>query len=534
MQLRDYQTSIITQVYAAWDEGHQNVLAQLATGGGKTVILSKIVSDVNAPTVVVVHRSELVSQISLTLARFGIYHDIIAQRSTIRNIVSLHHIEQKRSYYRATAQVHVASVDSLIREPAGAAWMRNVELLIVDEAAHVLRDNKWGKACELFERARGFFPTATPCRGDGRGLGRQAHGVIDKMIIGVSMRDLINQGYLTPYRIFAPYTAIDLNNVPVTASGDYSMPKLRGAVHKSKIVGDVVSHYKRIAAGKLGITFAVDVASAAEIAHAFRKAGVSAEIITAKTPDLERHAIMRKFRNREIMQLVNVDILGEGVDVPAVEVVSMARPTQSYSLFAQQFGRVLRTCGGKTHGLIIDHVDNCLRHGLPDSPRIWTLESRTRKERGTIERMLELKTCQKCTAVFEKYARACPYCEHVNALAGRATIEQVDGDLRELDLSAVNALMSEIDRIDGLVRIPAGLAYPAKRAIENMHTGRQLAQGQLRDAIAKWAGVKKHEGLDDSSIYRLFYAQFGIDILTAQTLGAKDARELMGRIEDAC
>jgi hypothetical protein len=67
-----------------------------------------------------------------------------------------------------------------------------------------------------------------------------------------------------------------------------------------------------------------------------------------------------------------------------------------------------------------------------------------------------------------------------------------------------------------------------------MHTGRQLAQGQLRDAIAKWAGVKKHEGLDDSSIYRLFYAQFGIDILTAQTLGAKDARELMGRIEDAC
>src|SRR6185437_8496431 len=164
----------------------------------------------------------------------------------------------------------------------------------------------------------------------------------DTLLVGPSMRDLIKREYLTDYRIFAPPSDLDLSNVNISASGDYSPEPLRTAVHKSKITGDIVAHYLKIASGKQGVTFAVDIKSAADIAAEFRLYGVNAEVISSKTPPLVRQQLMRKFRNRELMQLVNVDILGEGVDVPAIEVISMGRPTHSYCTFAQQFGRSLR------------------------------------------------------------------------------------------------------------------------------------------------------------------------------------------------
>src|SRR5690606_20969131 len=156
----------------------------------------------------------------------------------------------------------------------------------------------------------------------------------------------------------APPNDIDLSGVNISASGDFSPAPLRHAVHKSKITGDVIDHYLRFAAGTRAVPFAVDIKAAAEIARDFKLSGVPAEVISSLTPPTQRQLIMKKFRNGEILQLVNVDILGEGVDVPAIEVVSMARPTQSYCTFAQQFGRALRPLPGKTHAIIIDHVNN--------------------------------------------------------------------------------------------------------------------------------------------------------------------------------
>src|SRR6185437_5975157 len=323
MILRPYQEDVLTKIYSAWNNGARNVLAQLATGGGKTVLLAKIIKDNDGMAIAIAHRVELVSQISLTLARHGISHNIIAQKPAIREICALHLTEVGRSYYDPLSRkCVVAGVDTLIKmnnEPL----FKKINLVIQDEAHHVLRDNKWGKAAALFPNARGFYPTATPVRADGRGLGRHADGIIDEMVLGCPMRELINLGFLTDYRIFAPPSDLDLTEVPISASGDYSPPKLRHAVHKSHITGDVVSHYKRIADGKLGVTFAVDIKAATEIAEEFRKQDVTAEVISSKTPDLLRASIMRKFRNREILQIVNVDLLGEGVDVPAIEVVSM-------------------------------------------------------------------------------------------------------------------------------------------------------------------------------------------------------------------
>ena len=322
-----------------------------------------------------------------------------------------------------------------------------ITLIIQDEAHHVLRSNKWGQAAALFPNALGLYPTATPIRADGHGLGRHADGLIDAMIKGPTMRDLIKRGYLTDYRIFAPKSDIDLSQVTISAGGDYSPNKLRIAVHKSHITGDVVTHYLKIAPNKLGVTFAVDIKSAAEIAAEFRQWGVTAKVISSKTPPLIRQQIMRKFRNREIMQLVNVDILGEGVDVPAIEVISMARPTQSFCTFTQQFGRALRPAPGKETAIIIDHVNNVMRHGLPDAPRTWSLDRRERRSRVTPEDVIPLKTCILCLSVYTRFLRNCPYCGHYQPPMNRSAPEFVDGDLHELDPQVLAQLRGEADHI---------------------------------------------------------------------------------------
>lgn len=534
IKLRDYQTSIIARVQEAWSSGATNVAIQLSTGGGKTVVFSALINMLKVPTITIAHRSEIVSQVSLTLARYGIRHNIVAQKNIVREIIALHLLEFNKSFYDAQSQCHVAGVDTLLRMDVKTAWFKKIKLVVQDEAHHVLKDNKWGKAAGLFPNARGIYPTATPIRADGKGLGRHANGIIDALIVGPQMRNLINEGFLTRYRIVAPKSDIDLTQVPIAAGGDYSLPKLRTAVHKSHITGDVVKHYLKFARGKLGVTFAVDIEAATEIAQAFREQGVSAEVITGKTPDMLRASIMRKFRNREIMQIVNVDLLGEGVDVPALEVVSMARPTQSYCLYSQQFGRALRPMQGKEHALIIDHVGNVIRHGLPDDVRrIWSLDGRAAKLRTSPLDVVPVKTClnTECLAVYERTKRECPQCGYYTPPADRSKPEYVDGDLTELDESILEQMRGEIKRIDGAPRVPQHLDAIAKRAIVNRHNERRDAQVSLRNTIAQWAGFLKEQGLNDSEMYRQFYFDYGIDVASAQVLNCSDANDLEDKIK---
>lgn len=532
MELRDYQLNVIRDTYDAWARGAKNVGAQLATGGGKTVLFSKLIADHSGHSIVIAHRVELVSQISLTLARFGIRHNIIAQKNSIRDIVALQVAECGRNFYSPHAKCFVAGVDTLIRLPKNTHWFDLISLVVQDEAHHVLRDNKWGTAAALFPNARGFYPSATPIRADGMGLGRQADGILDTLILGPSMRELINRGFLTDYRIFAPQSDLDLSQVPVGASGDYSPPKLRNAVHKSHITGDIVSHYLRIAPGQLGVTFAVDIEAATEISKEFNQAGVPAEAISSKTPDLLRSHIMRRFRSGEIKQIVNVDLLGEGVDVPAISCVSFGRPTASFSLFSQQFGRSLRPLPGKTHATIIDHVGNVIRHGLPDAYRAWSLDRKEKRGRSAPTDVIPLRSCLGCFSVFERVYRTCPQCGHYTPPAQRSSPEHVDGDLTELSPDVLAALRGEIHAIDGYPRVPQHIPAIAQLAIMKRHDERKATQAMLRPHIAQWAGYYRDLGLDDSEIYRRFYFQFGVDIATAQTLNVKDAEELQRKVVD--
>lgn len=531
---RDYQQALETEIYQAWQNGARNVCAVLPTGGGKTFVFSRIISAVRGAALAIAHRSELVVQMSVALGREGVRHRVIGPIELQREVTAAHMDEFQRSYFDPNAATAVASVDTLVQsDPKDPRWAQ-IALWVQDECHHVLQNNKWGRACALFPHAYGLGVTATPTRADGKGLGRDSDGVMDALVVGPTMRDLINRGYLTDYRIFAPPNDLDLSKVTVTDSGDFSPPKLKAARQQSHITGDVVQHYLRIARGKLGVTFETDVESAASTAAAFRAAGVPAEVVSSKTPGAVRRSILRRFRNREVLQLVNVDLFGEGFDLPAIEVVSMVRPTQSYGLFCQQFGRALRPMQGKQHAIILDHVGNTRRHGLPDAPRGWTLDRAERRSRTTPADVIPVRTClnETCLAVYERIYKVCPYCGHYSPPAQRSTPEHVDGDLTELDASVLARLRNEKTRIDGDVEYPVASSTEVRTAIYRTHQARQEQQRNLRHVISLWAGWQRHLNRGESETYRRFYHRFQTDVASAQTLGAREAAALAERIAE--
>jgi len=539
MQLRDYQATMVAQINEAWAAGHQNVMGVLPTGGGKTAIMSHLANETHGGVCLMAHRQELVGQISMALARFGVQHGIIAAAGTISTIVRLHVEEFGRSYYNPNSLHRVASVDTLIRMQPTDPWLARVRLWICDESAHLLsadpiRGNKWGKAVSMFPRdARGLGVTATPCRADGKGLGRHADGLIDVMIEGPRMRELIDRGYLTDYMIWCPPSDIDLSGVGIAPSGDYSPEGVRKAVHKSKqIVGDVVQHYLKVAPGLRGVTFCVDIESATEICAEYRANGVPAEVLTGKTPDLVRAQILRKLRDGSILQVTSVDVLSEGFDLPAIEAVSFARPTESYGLHCQQFGRALRTMPGKSAARIIDHVGNVIRHRPPDAYREWSLDRRERRSKSAPSDVLPLRACPQCTRPYERHLVGCPYCGYAPEPAGRGSPEQVEGDLALLTPEVLAKMRGELARVDaGAVSVPYGADPAVVGRLHRVARERNEALASLRGTMDQYGGIMAAKGASPRETSKAFYLQFGVDVVSAQLLNAGDSNALRERIE---
>lgn len=532
MQLRDYQQELHDGIYAQWAAGKRNVLAVLPTGGGKTVTFAHVIAEQTGAAIVLAHRAELVSQISLALAREGVRHRVVGPSNLVKLCVQGHMAELRRSFYDATARIGVASVQSVQSYKDTSGWFHQVQLWVHDEAHHLLESNQFGKAIAKFPNARGLGVTATPMRTDGKGLGRHAHGLMDAMVLGPTMRHLIERGYLSKYRIFAPPSNFHREDVKVTASGEFDPVALRETTKKSTVLGDVVAHYVKHADGKLGLTFADSIENAIDIARRYREAGVAAEVLTGKTDDFVRASVLAKFKVRQVMQIVSVALIDEGFDCPGVEVVSDAAATESLGRYLQRFGRGLRVLEGKTHMIYFDHVGNVQRHGLPDAPREWSLNARERKAKGKADTPIPLRACFECAGVYERVLRVCPYCGAVHEPAGRASPEQVDGDLLELDVDALAGLQAEVARVDGPCYPPQHLDAVARRAVQNRHHERQLAQASLRTTMALWAGWQAHQGRDMHESYKRFYFQYGMDAMTAMALGAREAGELQRRVQD--
>lgn len=554
LNLRDYQLDFVGDIAEAWEDTRA-VLGVLPTGGGKTVCFASVIHDHVGASAAIVHRKEIVGQISQALGRLEVKHRVVAPDNVVRRIRRRHLKEFGKSYVDDRALCGVVSVQTLTSRSAEnnrelQAWVNQVTLAVYDEGHHYVKKGLWARAVECMHRAKLLFVSATPERADGLGLGAASDGFAEVMVEGPSLQWLQDQGYLCRFQYKAPRSDLNVSDIPLTASGDLNTRELRKRVVESHLVGDVVAQYGQFAAGKRAIVFATDVQSAEEIAAEFRRVGVSAAALSGETEQGERDATLDRFESGELLVLVNVDLFDEGFDVPAADVVILARPTESLGKFLQMVGRVLRVvyakgfdlgtaegrlaaiaASSKPHATVIDPVRNWERHGMPNWPRKWSLDGRTKGQR-TKSDAIPQRVCDGCTQPYPAVHKGCPYCGHVNVPMGRSTPEQVDGDLIDLDVEALAAVFARIRAADmddndyALDQVRRGIPSIGRRADMKRHQENKYRRKVLRELVGWWLGVQPADR-SMSEKYKRFYFRFGVDIGTAFTLKADETDALI-------
>ncbi|CAR83948.1 helicase [Listeria monocytogenes] len=344
-------------------------------GAGKSVILSEIIrmTTRNKNNVLfLVHRKELIDQ--------------------IRNTLTMNDVDM--------TFVNLGMVQTVVRrlektsEPA---------LIIIDESHHVLA-NSYKKIINHFSNAKVVGFTATPVRINGGGLG----DINDILIEKVNVKWLIEKQFLAPYKYFAP-EIVQTETLDIKRTGEFDMTGLDDQFNKKMIWGDVIKHYQKLADGEQAILYASSLYQSKKMTMSFEQVGITAAHIDGKTPKAERDHIIQQFRNGEIKVLCNLDLIGEGFDVPDCSTVIMLRPTQSLSLYIQQSMRGMRYRTGKT-AIIIDHVGNVNRFGLPDMERKWSLEAKKGSNSNKAE--APVKICPDCFMTVLSSSKQCSHCGH--------------------------------------------------------------------------------------------------------------------------
>jgi superfamily II DNA or RNA helicase len=218
-----------------------------------------------------------------------------------------------------------------------------------------------------------------------------------------------------------------------TTAGDFNRGEVAELMDRPKLVGDVVEHYHRLAPGEQGIVFAASREHSRHMADTFSGEGVPAAHVDGSFPDRERERIFDAFRAGDIRIMSNVDLFGEGVDVPGMVYCGLARPTKSLSLFVQQASRPLRISPGKTRAIIADHAGNALRHGLPDDPQQWSLQGRDKRQatRDTSD-ALPVRQCKTCFRVSPSTVTECPGCGEPFPVQARK-LETEEGELTKVE-----------------------------------------------------------------------------------------------------
>jgi superfamily II DNA or RNA helicase len=390
MNLRDYQVKAIEQIDAA-----TSAIYVLPTGGGKTVIFCKLIESLAARgerVLIIVHRVEILDQTSYKLQSIGIDHGII-----------------KAGRVAAPGQrVQLAGIQTLARRVGdGRLEYPKADVVVVDECHHA-RAVTWRAALDANPEARRYGFTATPCRGDGRGLG----DLFDEIIIGPQVAELRELGHLVKVKYFAP-AKVDLRGVR-TQQGDYAVGELAARMNRAHLVGDIVTQWNRLSERRRTIVFAVDVGHSVDIRDEFVNAGVKCEHLDGTTDKDERKAILDRLASGETEVVTNCMVLTEGFDCPPVGCIVLARPTKQLGLYSQMAGRGLRPADGKSDLILIDHSGAVHRHGLLEDDITWTLDvdglaENAEHEKRTREDYEAFVDCSQCGSVRER-GEACPSC----------------------------------------------------------------------------------------------------------------------------
>lgn len=415
MQLRPYQERVIPRIRESIRRGNRRILVVSPTGSGKTVLFSHMATETannHKSALILAHRREIISQTSKKLDAYGCGHGILMAG-------------HRRS---VLTKVQVASVQTFdARVLSGRQESPPCNLMIIDEA-HRSVSPTYRKIVDLYAGSVLIGMTATPVRGDGRGLG----SLYDDIIEVASIRELIDEGYLVEPHIFAP-TLPDLTNVRIRGN-DYDEKDLDGALNQRVMVGNVVKDWLERASNRQTIVFAVSVAHSRHLCAEFAEAGVRAAHIDGKTDNEVRDRVLAEFEAGEIQVITNCEVLTEGWDAPVASCCVLARPTKSYGRYLQMVGRVLRPFEGKEDALILDHAGAVYEHGFPEDAGDWDLDPDRPIEERRRERLAKESqptTCRNCFHVYEK-RHDCPKCGWMPTPKTEA-INMQEGRLHKID-----------------------------------------------------------------------------------------------------
>jgi DNA repair protein RadD len=393
--LRDYQRAQIADLRTAIAAGVKRILIQLPTGAGKTHEIAAITDCAQAAglrPLIVATRTRIVWQIHERLEAFQITHGVIAAALPDLN-------------YRSAA-VQIASVDTLYRRSIVDARLPlpDADVVIFDEA-HLALGQSRVALLERYPNALHLGFTATPSKISGRPLRER----FEKLITGPSVKALIASGNLVRPRIFnAPAASVsELAAIGKDSkTGDYVTGELGEMMSRPKLIGDVLTNWLRIAAGKRTLVFACNKSHGAALVQEFLQAGVAAELLTDETTEPDREQAIYRLESGKTLVLVNCFILSYGTDVPAVECIVLARPTRSVVLYLQTIGRGMRPAPGKDHVIVIDHGRVVESLGMPDADFGWSLSD----GRNVNARARDAVAARSRT---EQRTRTCPDCAHI-------------------------------------------------------------------------------------------------------------------------
>lgn len=361
--LRPHQIEAKAKIFDAWSK-YDSVMLQMPTGTGKTYLFTSLINDIintyklahkNIKILIVVHRTELLDQISATLNKFGIAHGFI---------------QGAREQY-LWKRVQVGSIMSLLTDKNYYNVCRQkFDYIIVDEAHHSLADT-YIRLFGLFPNAKKLGVTATPWR-----LNHESFlSLYQYLIVSPQISWFINNNLLSDFDYVSIKQDSEVQKLvdrsEVVSTGDFSNADLDNTFNNQRIRSKLYESYLQFANGRKGIIYAINKCHAAKIAELYSSHGVKAMAIDCDTPRDVRQEMITVFKNGEISVLVNVDIFTEGFDCPDVNFIQLARPTKSLSLYLQQVGRGLRIVEGKEKTIILDNVGLYNYFGLPDANRKW-------------------------------------------------------------------------------------------------------------------------------------------------------------------
>lgn len=335
----------------------------------------------------------------------------IARRTTVKHnrlLFLVHRTElvdqAKETFIQNDVNMNLCQINTIQTFRRHLDKIHEPQVILVDEAHHALAKT-YQDILNQYPKAIKLYFTATPIRGNGRGL----KDIATDLIPGKQIKWLIKQGYMAPIKYYAPPSAVDNRKLKKSSTGDYTKKSIDAATD-SVIYGNAVEFYQKVAEDKQAIIYTYSVASAYQAAQKFRDAGYTCEALDGSVKKQKRQEIIHKFKNKQIQMLVNVDLFTEGLDLPNVDCVIMLRPTASLPLYLQFAMRCMNPRKGKT-AIIIDHVDNISKFGLPTRNRKWDLEGRKLKKKK--QNGISLKHCQYCFGTFdasEVVNNQCPLC----------------------------------------------------------------------------------------------------------------------------